>query len=228
MNQPTFAPDTPSANFGSGPGHTAIEIAKWVEAAGHVHALDINADFVSQTRDNAAAAGAGDRVSAHQCDGSALPMPDGCLDRLTTRNTLIYVDNPEHTIGEFRRVLRTGGKVHAIEGDWPMMIVEPVPTETWTGLVDAASHACRTPDIGRKLHGLMSAAGFSDVSVQVIARPDTDGRLLPMIRNMAGYARGGGMMSDASIEGMLSTIERALSEGSYLALAPQFVVTATR
>ncbi len=49
-----------------------------------------------------------------------------------------------------------------------------------------------------------------------------------MIKNMAGYAQGSGQMSAAGIEEILSTIEHALSEGSYLALAPQFVVTATR
>ena len=108
------------ADFGCGPGHTAIEIAKWVGPGGHVHALDINSDFASQSRKNANAAGVGDRVTAHQCDGSILPLSDESLDRLTTRNTLLYVDDPECTIREFRRVLRAGGKVHAIEGDWPI------------------------------------------------------------------------------------------------------------
>jgi ubiquinone/menaquinone biosynthesis C-methylase UbiE len=37
------------AEFGCGPGHTAIQIADWVGANGHVHALDVNHAFVSQT-----------------------------------------------------------------------------------------------------------------------------------------------------------------------------------
>lgn len=215
-------------DFGSGPGHTAIEIARWVGPEGHGHALDINSDFVSQTRKNAKGAGVGARVTAHHCDGSALPLPDGSLDRLTTRNTLIYVDDPEHTIREFRRVLGTGGKVHAIEGDWPMMIIEPVPSKDWATLVDAAGCACRTPDIGPKLHGLVALAGFSSIDVQVVTRPDTEGRLLPMIKNMAGYAEDSGKMSNAHTKEILATIEQAISDGTYLALAPQFVVTATR
>jgi len=216
------------ANFGCGPGHTAIEIAKWVGPSGHVHALDINSDFVSQSRKNANAAGVGDRVTTHQCDASILPLPDESLDRLTTRNTIIYVDDSECTIREFRRVLRGGGMVHAIEGDWPMMVIEPVASKDWAALVNAASYACRTPDIGRKLYGLMGRAGFSDIRVQVVTRPDTDGRLLPMIKNMAEYARGSGKINDADVEKILSTIEGAVSDGTYLALAPQFVVTAIR
>lgn len=108
-----------------------------------------------------------------------------------------------------------------------MVIVEPVPPKNWASLADAASHACRTSDIGRKLHGFMSQAGFSDIDVQAIPRPDTEERLLPMIENMAGYARGSGKMSAGDTSKILSTVERAISEGSYLALTSQFVVTAT-
>ena len=80
-----------------------------------------------------------------------LPFADASLDRVTTRNTLIYVDDPSATIGEFKRGLRAGGKLHTIEGDWPMMIAEPVPTAIWQALLSAAQHVCRTPDIGRKI-----------------------------------------------------------------------------
>jgi len=216
------------ADFGCGPGYTAIEIAKWVGPSGHVHALDINPDFVSRTRKNANAGGIGERITAHQCDGSTLPLPDESLDRLTTRNTIIYVEDPASTIREFRRVLRAGGKLHTIEGDWPMMVIEPVPSKDWATLVNAASHACWTIDIGRKLYGLMVRAGFSGIDVQVITSPGTDGRLLPMIKNMAEYAQGSGKIKHADTQKILSTIEQAVSDGSYLALAPQFVVTATR
>ncbi len=214
-----------AADFGCGPGHTAIEIADWVGPQGHVHALDINAAFVAQTRENAIKAGVGDRVTAHRSEGAKLPLPEGALDRVTTRNTLIYVDDPMATIGEFRRVLRPGGKVHAIEGDWPMMVVEPLPAKTWEALVSAAAHACRTPEIGRKLSGILARSGFRDIDIQVVTRPDTAGRLLPMVKNMAGYARNGGEMDKAEIDSILSTLDQALADNTYLVLAPQFIVT---
>ncbi|MCH8112379.1 MAG: methyltransferase domain-containing protein [Proteobacteria bacterium] len=216
------------AEFGCGPGHTAIEIAGWVGPDGHVHALDINATFVAQTQENVRKARLPGRVTAHESDGSKLPLPDGSLDRVTTKNTLIYVDDPMVTFGEFKRVLRPGGKVHAIEGDWPMMVVEPVPTKAWQALASAAAHVCRTPEIGRKLTGLLARSGFRDIEVQVITQPDMEGRLLPMIKNMAGYARDGGDMANEEIDGILSTLDQALTEKTYLVLAPQFVVTGLR
>jgi len=56
---------------------------------------------------------------------------------MTDRNTLIYVDDALATLSEFKRVLKPGGVAHAIEGDWPMMVVEPVPTHDWAQMVDA-------------------------------------------------------------------------------------------
>ena len=213
------------ADYGCGPGHTAIEIANGVGSEGHVHALDINTAFVTQARENAIKAGVDDRFTAHLSDGSELPLPGSSLDCVTTRNTLTYVDDPIVTIGEFKRALRPGGKMHAIEGDWPMMVVEPVPTKTWQKLVFAAAHACRTPDIGRKLTGLLARSGFQDIDIQVVTRPDTAGRLLPMIKNMAGYALNSGEMAEAEIGLILSTLDQALTNNTYLVLAPQFVVT---
>ena len=93
--------------------------------------------------------------------------------------------------------------------------------------MSAASHACRTPDIGRKLTGYLSRLGFRDISIQVITRPDMEGRLLPMIKNMAGYARDSGDMDGEEIDAILTALDRALESGAYLALAPQFVVTAS-
>ncbi len=216
------------AELGCGPGYTAVEIAKWVGAGGHVHALDINADFVALVRKNADAAGVGERVTVHLCDGSILPFAESSLDRLTVRNTLIYVDSPEATLRECRRVLRPDGKFHAIEGDWPMIVIEPVPVADWSALVVAASRACRTPHIGRKLYPLLRHAGFSTIDVRLITRPDTEGRLLPMIKSIADFARGSDRISDADIDNILSRIDQACATGSYLFLAPQFVVAALR
>ena len=77
-------------------------------------------------------------------------------------------------------------------------------------------------------HNDLARSGFREIDVQVITRPDMEGRLLPMIKNMAGYARDSGKMGEEEIDGVLSTLDRALAEKTYLALAPQFVVTGSR
>jgi ubiquinone/menaquinone biosynthesis C-methylase UbiE len=213
-------------DFGCGPGHAAIEFARRVGPAGHVHALDVNAEFIRRAQARAEAAGLARRITATLLTTEQLPLADAAVDRIAVRNTLVYVRDPLHTLEEFRRALRPGGVAHAIESDWSLTAVEPLAAE-WRVLVEAAGPAWRTPEIGRKLHGIARRAGFSQVAVQVLTRPDTEGRLMDMIRTVADYARDCGM-DPARIDSMFATLDRALVDGTYLAVAPQFLVTARR
>lgn len=215
------------ADFGCGPGYTAIELAHRVGPSGHVHALDINAEFVNRTRARAEAAGLAGRITAHLLATEDLLLPDATLDRVTARNTIIYVRDPVATFQEFRRVLKPGGLAHAIESDWSLTAVEPLGAE-WQAMVEAARWAWRTPEIGRKLYGMARQAGFSKVELQVLTKPDVDGRLLGMIKTVAGYAREGDTLSPTRIDAVLKTVKHGLAAGTYLAVSPQFLVTATR
>jgi hypothetical protein len=124
-------------------------------------------------------------------------------------------------------VLKPGGIGHAIESDWNLTVVEPLEGE-WRALVAAASWAWRTPEMGRKLYGIARRAGFSQVVIQVLTKPDTEGRLLDMIRTVASYARKSGALDSERIDAMLEKAERGVIDGTYIAVTPQFLVTATR
>lgn len=213
------------ADFGCGPGHQAVEFAKMIAPYGHVHAIDINAEFIRRTRNRADAAGVGDRVSVHLLDNENLPLADASLDRVVVRNTLIHVPDPASNITEFHRVLRPGGLLHMIEGDRRLMAVEPVALNDWNELIDAAGWAWHQPTIGRRLHGLARHSGFRSCEVRVLAAADTDGRLLGMIRTIAEYAQEGGMSAERA-RSIVSLVENGLADGTYLAVSPQFIVTA--
>ena len=213
------------ADFGCGPGKISVALAEKVGPAGHVHAIDINAEFLDFAKENAAAAGLSDRITTHLNDGVLLPLEDASLDRITARNAIMYVDTPVDTLREFNRVLRPGGLAHVIDGDWYMMVAEPVAHDAWRDFVKAASHACSNSDMGRKLYGTFVEAGFRDVSVSIVANPDVEGRLIGMIRNMAKYAKDSKTLDDDAIDHVVTEIEQAHANGTYLVASPQFVVT---
>ncbi|WP_159089315.1 methyltransferase domain-containing protein [Tateyamaria sp. Alg231-49] len=213
------------ADFGCGPGKVSVALAKKVGSGGHVHAIDINREFLDLTKENAAAAGVSGQVTTHLNDGVSLPIENASLDRITARNAIMYVDEPVETLREFHRVLRPGGLAHAIDGDWYMMVAEPVAHGPWRAFVEAASHACRNSDMGRKLFGAFVVAGFQDVRVSIVANADVDGRLLGMIRNMAKYALESRAIDREAVVKVVSEIERAHASGLYLVVSPQFVVT---
>ena len=216
------------ADFGCGPGKVSVEIARRVGELGHVHAIDINEEFLQIVSQNAETAGVSSRLTTHLNDGEVLPLESNLLDRVTARNTLMYVDDPVVTLAEFHRMLKPGGIAHAIDGDWYMMVVQPIDPGLWYEFVGAASHACRNSDMGRKLYGCFAQANFQRIEVALVANVDVEGRLAGMIRNMAKYARQSGTLDHGKIDRVLHEVEQAQRDGTYLAVSPQFVVTGQR
>ncbi len=214
-------------DLGCGPGFLTLQLLERVGPEGHVHSFDVSADFIERTRAKAEAAGLSDRLTLHHLTGTGLPLAAAVLDRIVAKNVMVYVDDPAETFREFHRILKNGGKAHAIDSDFAMVAIDPVPPAEWRALVDAAAHAFRTPNIGRKLYGLAQAAGFADVQVQILAAPDIKGRMLNFAQNIAGYAREAGTLDEAAIQRVLDIATAALEDGTYFAVNPQFVVTAT-
>ena len=215
------------ADFGCGPGYLACELARRVGPGGHVHALDVNAEMIARTAARAAGVGLADRLTTHHLKSAEVPLADAELDRLIAKNVMVYVDDPLASFREFARVVKPGGKVHAIDSDFYMTVVDGVAPLEWRALIDAAAHAFRTPEIGRRLYGLALEAGFGDIRVEVRAIPDTSGRMLNFVQNVAGYARDGGAIAEARIEAVVDAATAALAAGRFFALNPQFMVTAT-
>jgi len=214
-------------DFGCGPGYLAMELLDRVGPQGQVHVFDVNEEFIARTSNRADAHGARNRLSCHLLKDGSIPLPDDTLDRVVTKNVMVYVDDPSETFREFRRVLRPGGRVHAIDSDFLMSVADPIPALEWRAFIDAASPAFRTPSIGRQLYRLARAAGFADVQVQVLARPDTNGRMLNFITNAAGYAKLSGKMDSAAIDAVVTQARDAVQSNTFMGLNPQFMVTAT-
>jgi ubiquinone/menaquinone biosynthesis C-methylase UbiE len=220
-----LAPGLVVADYGSGPGHLTVELARRVGATGRVHALDLNAEFVRRTRARAEAEGVAGWVSVHHVTEDGIPLPPASLDRVVCKNVLEYVDDPARTLASFRAALRPGGIAHVIDSDWALLAVEPLGLERTNELFAAARHAYRTPTIGRQLHALFRRAGFRDVAVQVLANADTRGHMAPVVRNMVQYARASGKLAPAVLDGIVADVERAIAAGEFLLLLPQFLVT---
>jgi len=214
-------------DYGCGPGHLSAEIARRVGPDGRVHAADINTEFLARTSERAEKDGIGERVETHELVDERVPIEDHCVDRIVCKNVLEYVADLEATVGEFKRLLRPGGIAHAIDSDWGLLVVEPLGAERLDELMSAAKVAFKTPHAGRKLYGSFRQAGFGDVTVQVSVITDTVGFLLPILKNMATYARVSGRLSEQAIDRCLEDVQLGIQQKRHFALLPQFLVTAT-
>ncbi len=212
-------------DYGCGPGHLSVELARRVGRGGRVHALDINSEFLTRTRARADAEGVGEQVSAQRVEQGRMPLDDDSVDRVVCKNVLEYVDDPAVTVQEFQRVLRPDGIAHVTDSDWGMLVLQPVGQERLSRLMSAAAVAFKTPLIGRSLYGLFRRAGFREVGIQIRANADTEGHMRPVLANMRTYARASGRVDETELEALAADIEKAIVEQTYLAILPQFLVT---
>jgi ubiquinone/menaquinone biosynthesis C-methylase UbiE len=90
-------------------------------------------------------------------DGQAIPLPDGCADAALSTFTLCTVPDPEAALGELRRVLRPGARLHVLEHG----LAPDEGTARWQRRLDpwqvrlaGGCHLTRDPV------GLLEGAGF--------------------------------------------------------------------
>ncbi|MBT4490265.1 MAG: methyltransferase domain-containing protein, partial [Rhodospirillaceae bacterium] len=202
-----FGPDQVVVDYGCGPGQMCVELAKRVGPGGHVHAMDINEKFVRRTRERAQAEGLTDRITVHHMSDDRLPFEDGSIDRILCKNVLKYVDDPLASIQDCHRVLAPGGRLHVTDNDWGFYVFEPLSQARTAALISAASHAYKSPLLGRKLYGLCQTAGYSTIDLGILPTIDTDGQFAGVIRNIASYARAGGSLPEAEIDAVMAEVD---------------------
>ncbi len=110
-------------DIGSGAGTDSLIASALVGAAGRVIALDMTDAMRAKLSDNAKAAGA---VNIEILEGNAedLPLPNGCVDVVTTNGVLNLVPDKPRAIREIARVLVSGGRLQLAD-----VVVESLPSE---------------------------------------------------------------------------------------------------
>jgi ubiquinone/menaquinone biosynthesis C-methylase UbiE len=99
-----------------GCGDGLIAFGALDRGAGTVVFSDISSDLLDECRRLAAELGVAERCRFVEAPAEALtPIEDESVDVVTTRSVLIYVADKSSAFGEFRRVLRPGGRISLYE-----------------------------------------------------------------------------------------------------------------
>ena len=213
-------------DFGMGPGHLSTELAGIVGPSGRVIGIDVNADFVTMSRGTAAAQGLSDRTEFHVvAAGERWPLADASVDRVIFKNVLEYVPSVAQSLAEALRVLRPGGVVKVSDSDWGFVIAEPLTAAEVGELYTAAGGAFKDPNIGRHLPAALRAAGFVDGALQVRAAPNP-GQV--GLVNMFKYAVQLGAMAESRAAELRGKVQRAVADGTFYMVLPQFYATAVK
>lgn len=97
-------------DVGAGSGTDTLIAAGLVGDAGRVLALDMTPGMLAKLRANVALAGAGN-VEPIEGNAETIPLPDACVDVVTSNGVLNLVPDKAKAFAEIYRVLRPGGCV---------------------------------------------------------------------------------------------------------------------
>jgi ubiquinone/menaquinone biosynthesis C-methylase UbiE len=198
-------------DFGCGPGYVAVQLARLGGPGSHVHAVDVNADFVRRAREVAAEAGCASRVSVHHSTDETIPLPDASVDRAYCKNVLEYVPDLDAVLAEVVRVLRPGGTLVASDSDFGFVVIEPLTPDEVRELFDAAAPAFKEPNVGRKLPAAFRRAGLAEVRTQITTFPDETGMLRGVVENMLGYGKAFGRITPERAEELAAKVDAGIA-----------------
>ncbi len=102
-------------DVGCGDGLMAFGALERAGAHGRAILLDISSELLDRSREIARDTGVADRCAFVRACADRLPLRDQSVDLITTRSVLIYVKDKDAALAEFRRVLRSAGRIALFE-----------------------------------------------------------------------------------------------------------------
>ena len=163
-------------DIAAGAGEPAVSAAERVGPSGYVLATDISEGIVELALQVARERGL-KQVDTRAMDGEKLDLPDASFDAVLCRLGLMYMPHPVAALREWRRALRTGGRVAVVVystpdrnswGAMPASIIRrraqlPPPVPGQPGPFSLGG-----PGV---LEGVFSQAGFANPEVRAVPVP---------------------------------------------------------
>ena len=168
LSEVAFPEDARVLEAGCGSGAICRELARWPQV-GQVVGLDPSPAFLAKARE--LAAGIPDLLF-HEGDARSLPYKDEEFDAVVFHTCLTHVPGPEQALTEAFRVLRRGGRLAVLDGDYSTTSVATGEHDPLQACADAAMAGLVNDRwLVRRLRPLVTSAGF------VIERCDSHGYL---------------------------------------------------
>lgn len=175
-----YPPGSRVLEAGCGTGAQTVHLVASSPQA-HIVAVDTSERSLARARERVTARAPAAKVEWCRADLLDLPYGDEEFDHLFVCFVLEHLPDPQRALAALRRLLRPGGTVTVIEGDHGSVFFHPdsarahAVVETQVRLQSAGRGDAL---IGRRLHPLLTAAGYVDVDVRPLTvyadenRPD--------------------------------------------------------
>lgn len=214
-------------DVGCGLGADVRALAARVGPRGRVVGLDRSATLLRVARARSGTTARGHFVRG---EASALPFPPGHFDAVRFDRVLIHVAEADQALQEAARVLRSGGRLVALEADFDTLTVAHPDPLTTRRIVGAWTRRYPQTTIGRALPARIRAAGFQRVRTRAYALTLTDPQFAmaflavrALVRNAVVCDAIGPMQAIAWWVGL----QRLCAEGEFVAVLTGIGVSAS-
>jgi SAM-dependent methyltransferase len=213
---PYLRPGMQVLDVGCGPGSITLGLAG-VVGRGAVVGIDVDPAQVEQARALAGARGV-TNARFEVADLYRLPFPDGSFDAAFAHTVVMGLREPVRALAELRRVLRPGGIVGLRDPDLGTEFIAPTTPlleQRHALLLRVREHNGGDPFVGRRLRGLLLAAGFAKAEATASvwsagSLEETRHRAVWLKAQLLGLARTGlaeGWIDQETVDAMGSALD---------------------
>jgi phosphoethanolamine N-methyltransferase len=147
-------------DIGCGSGGATIALVS-DHGAARVVGIDVEAPVCARARARVARAGLADRIEIRRVAPGPIPVPDGSVDVVFSKDSIVHIPDKEALALDVFRVLRTGGWF--VASDWLISHDgEPSPEMSAYIAAEDLDFGMASPD---RYRAALAAAGFVDVEL---------------------------------------------------------------
>ncbi len=216
--------------IGCGPEGCLGLLSARVGDEGRVVGVERSGDAVEIARAMVAERGLAN-VEVVEGDARATGLSPSSFDFATARLVLVNVPQPQEILDEAVALVRPGGIVAFHEADYVAHVCDP-PLEAWSRAVELLDSYSRSNGvdlyIGRKLPGMMRAAGLLDVKTNPIVHvyPPGHGRrpiLADFVENLSGRLIDGNFVGPDELDVIKKSLAAHIADPNTLVVSHLFV-----
>jgi SAM-dependent methyltransferase len=216
-------------DVGCGIGIQAQSIAKLVGATGKVTGTDLSNMMIGIAKSRTSSSNL--PLEFFTADAIAQPFPDQSFDCVRTERVLMYIQDTQKVLKEFKRLLKPGGKVVAFDFDWDATVIPHKDKTLTRKIVRYASDSFPNGRIGGELFHQMRNAGFKNVRVKPFNYAGDSPLLLDITKRIyEGILQTGisnNIFTQAEIDNWWQTLDEDSKEGNLFLSYQGFIVTGT-
>ncbi|MHB8695651.1 MAG: methyltransferase domain-containing protein [Solirubrobacteraceae bacterium] len=150
---------------------------------------------------------------------------DGEFDGARIERALQHMADPVAVLREMARVVRPGGRVVAMEPDWPSMVISAKDLDAAQAVVAEIAEHLRNPTAGRSLPAWITAAGLVLDRLDPITLPI---RSLDVAKQLLGIGVAIDRLDTPTVRALAEDLRRQDADGTFVAALTVFVAVAIK